>query len=261
MDSLLDQSGDQPVDENKDYFSELVGEGKKYKSEKDLAKAYYHADSSLRQREVAMDQLRADFLKEREQNVARGKLEELLDRLEKTQKPIPENKTDVVEQKTPSIDKREIESLIDNRMSERDSIRKQTENQNFVKQKLVEHFGQNYSSKLAEQMAELDISEDYLNNAARHNPKALLKMLGVDSAPINRDPFRTPPRNAQNTFSYGPKKEVRNWDWYQKLKKEDPKTYYDPKTNVQMMNDAQDLGDAFETDDFRKHNKDYRIKY
>jgi len=258
VDSLLETT---QVDDTIDYLETLVGENKKFRDAKELAKGKYIADNYIQTLESQMDQIRRDYLKEKEQNVARAKLEDLLDRLEKRQTAPPTEQPIVTEQKTPSIKKEDIESLVDNRIHERETTRKQTENYNFVKQKLTEKYGQNYNNQLANHMAELDISEDYLNQTARNNPKVLLKMLGIEDVSPNRDPFRSVPRNVQNTTTFKPNVEVRNWDYYQNMKDTNPKKYYDPKTNVEMHRDMLSLGDSFETDDFNKYEKDYRIKF
>jgi hypothetical protein len=257
-DSLLETS---PIDDNIDYYESLVGENKKFKDAKDLAKGKYIADNYIQTLESQMDQIRRDYLKEKEQNTARAKLEELLDRLEKKQTAIPTEQPIVPEQKPPSIKKEDIESLVDTRIQERETTRKQTENYNFVKQKLTEKYGANYGAQLASQMAELDITEDYLNQTARNNPKVLLKMLGIDDVSPNRDPFRQTPKSSINTTNFKPNVEVRNWDYYQKMKETNPKKYYSPQTNVEMHRDMLALGDAFETDDFNKFQKDYRISF
>src|ERR1700720_2008501 len=102
VDSLLETN---QVDDNTDYYSLLVGENAKFKNEKDLAKGKYIGDQYIQTLESQMDNLRKDYLKEKEQNVARAKLEDLLDRLEKRQPETPNAQPTVVEQKTPSIKK------------------------------------------------------------------------------------------------------------------------------------------------------------
>lgn len=259
MDSLIVKD---QVDDQIDYYSLLVGENAKFKNEKELAKGKYIADNYIGTLESQLDQMRSQLLKEQEQNIARAKLEDLLDKLEKRQTSLPAEQPIAPEQKTPpSIKKEDIESLVDTRIQSRETARKETENFNFVKQKLSEKWGANYSNQLAQHMAELDLSEDYINREAKSNPKALLRTLGIQEITPNQDPFRSPPRSVQNTFNFKPQTEVKNWDYWQKLKDTDPKKYYTPQTNVEMHKAALELGDAFETDDFRKYEKDYRIKF
>ena len=257
VDSLLETN---QVDDSTDYYESLVGENKKFKDAKELAKGKYIADNYIHTLESQMDQMRKDYLKEKEQNTARDKLEDLLDRLEKRQPDSMNIKPLVEEQKPASIKKEDIESLVDTRIQERETARKQTENYNFVKQKLVEKWGNNYSDQLNRHMSDLGITEDYVNQTAHSNPKVLLKMLGVDDVVPNRDPF-APPRSQIRTDNFKPTTEVRDWQWYQDLKVKDPKKYYSPTTNVQMHKDALALGERFETGDFNRFEKDFRINY
>lgn len=258
MDSLIVKD---QVDDQIDYYDSLVGENKKFKDAKELAKGKYISDNYILTLESQLDQMRKDYLTEKEQNVARAKMEDLLDRLEKRQIETPNAQPIVVEPKTPSIKKEEIESLVDTRIQQRETTRKENDNFNFVKQKLAEKWGSNYSHQLSQHMADLDITEDYINREARSNPKALLRTLGIQDVSPTQDPFRVPPRSVQNTSNFKPQVEVKNWDYWQKMKKDDPKKYYMPQTNVEMHRAALELGEAFETDDFRRYEKDYRIKF
>lgn len=261
-DSLLDSGliQDPQIDPNKKYLSDLVGDGKPFKDPEALAKGKYHSDSLIKTYEVQMDQMRVEMQKLRDENVAKAKLEDLLDQWQKRPLAPPE-----IQDKSPSqstqVDVKQMESLIDNRMQERETSRKQTENFNLVKAKLEETLGKNYSNSLAQIMSELDMSKEYLDNMAKNSPKALLKMLGIDSdTTVTKDPFRTPPRSQITPFAPNPP-EKRSWSWYQRLKDTDPKKYYSRETNVQMHKDALQLGDAFEDGDFGRFAKDYRISF
>jgi hypothetical protein len=62
MNNLLDQSNSQPtLDENKNYYEELVGEGKKFKDEKELAKGKWIADEYVKTLERSLDEMRNDY--------------------------------------------------------------------------------------------------------------------------------------------------------------------------------------------------------
>jgi len=256
MDSLIDKN---QIDDQVDYYTLLVGENAKFKNEKELAKGKYIADNYIMTLESQMDQMRKDLDKERSENMAKANLSELLDKYQNRQQVPPEN-TPIVQDKSPTIDPKQIESLIDSRMSERELARKEAENYTFVKNKLIEQYGQNYSNYIANHMAELGITEDYLNSMARSNPKATLKMLGIDPDPVLKDPFRTTPRTNMTPFT--PKtQEKKTWTYWQKMKEERPKEYYSPKTNVEMHRAALELGAEFEDGDFGRFQKDFRISY
>jgi hypothetical protein len=46
--------------------------------------------------------------------------------------------------------------------------------------------------------------------------------------------------------------EKRTWHWYQQLKKDNPRLYHEPKTQVQMHKDASDLGASFKDGNWGK---------
>src|SRR5678815_2601198 len=128
-DNLLDQTNDnQPeqIDPNKDYLTELVGEGKKFKSPQELARGKYEADQYVRTLERQKDELRSDYLKLKDEQAARAKLEDLIDQWSNKQQSSSDN-TQANEQQTtkPVIDSKEIESLVSSKIQEHELTKKQ----------------------------------------------------------------------------------------------------------------------------------------
>jgi hypothetical protein len=252
MTNLLDEEPELPqqTDPNVDYFAELVGPGKKFQDEKALAKGKYESDSYIKLLEKRLDESRQDYLRVREENVARARLEELIDQLKTGQQP-PSSESPLSErsQEKPRIDPTEIEALLDKKFSEFDKKKRDEENLNLVKSKLKEQYGSRYQDVLKNQIEELGLSEDDMAALARKSPTAFFKTVGLDSSrpPEN---FQTPPRSEQISTSFKPRTEKRTWNWYQNLKKQDPKTYHSREITLQMHKDAQELGEAFKDGDF-----------
>jgi hypothetical protein len=254
-DNLLDQTNDnQPeqIDPNKDYLTELVGEGKKFKSPQELARGKYEADQYVRTLERQKDELRSDYLKLKDEQAARAKLEDLIDQWSNKQQSSSDN-TQANEQQTtkPVIDSKEIESLVSSKIQEHELTKKQQENFAQVRTKLKERFGNNYQEVLKQQIDNLGLNEDFINDLARRYPTVLYKTLGLDQE--QRESFQSPPRSNQRSDNFAPSTTKRTWSYYQKIKKENPKLYYDPKTTVQMHNDAIALGKEFEDGDFNAY--------
>lgn len=240
--SLLEQTDDPVVDPNKDYFIEYVGEGKKYKTEQDLAKAYFHAESALRNREQRLDEMRQDYLKLREDNNSKASLQEMLDQYAKQQhasniEPLVKD----VEPKQIDIKSLLAEEL-PTHLKAYEAQRKQEENYNLVKAKLKERFGNNYRSTVQEQIEALGISEEDLNTLARKSPPLLFKALGMDAQSTVTD---TAPPRSNNTFRPKVESKHKPMSYYQELRKQKPKIYYDPAIAKQMDIDCQALGEAF----------------
>lgn len=243
--NLLADSNDSPTPPQS-FQAELVGEGKKFKDVESLAKGKWESDVYIKQMEARMDELRNDYLKLREEATAGSKLQDLIDRLEKGQQHQGEQNPNANDgQNMPAIKPEQLESLVSEQYQKLRASEKQQENYNVVKEKLVERFGPNYKAAFQQQINDLGITEDYANELALKSPKVFLKTFGLDQAP-NRENFQAPPRSDQRKDSFSPTGSAkRTWAYYQEMKKNNPKAYYDPKTLVQIVKDAEDLGEEF----------------
>ena len=252
-DNLLDKTDDDNLpeaDPNKDYLTELVGEGRKFKDQQALAKSKYEADQYIEILKRRLDEGRAAFLKEREENTTKASLEELTKRIEERLKSNAETE---VKSETNQFDPKQIESLVTTKLLEHEVTRTETNNFNLVKGKLQQRYGENYKEALGKQIEELDMTEATLNEMARRQPKVLLRTLGLDKD-SEQQQFQSPPRGQRsNAFTpSGPAK--RTWSYYQNLKKTKPDIWFDRSTAIQMQKDAIELGEAFQDGDYSKYN-------
>ncbi len=169
-DNLLnkDEGTDLPpdVDPNKDYYAELVGENKKFKDEKALARSKYEADQYIEILKRRQDELRDDYLRLKEDNDTKAKLGDLINQLSKERLASSEETPANEEQKL-AIDSKGIESLVSTKIQEYETTKRQTENFNLVRDKLQERFGNNYKALVKEQIDELGITETELNDMAK----------------------------------------------------------------------------------------------
>lgn len=234
------------LDPNKKYADEIVGEGKRYKTNEDLVRSKLEADHYIELLKRQKDELRADYLKMREETMAKASLEELIKQqaLGKTD----EHKS----QEQKPYDPTEIEKLLSTKISESlnayELSNRQKTNSNLVKEKLIERFGKNYRNTVKDKLEELDISEELFNQMAQNHPTMLIKTLEMDKPP-KTEQFQSPPRSSGNYTP--PSNTRRTWSYYQELKKANPKLYLDPKTTNQMQKDYMELGDSFEDGDFK----------
>lgn len=251
-DNLLEQGEDLPqdIDPNKNYLVELVGEGKKFKSPEDLAKGKYEADQYVEILKRRLDTLTEDYKTVREENVTRAKLEDVVKQMIEQKQLTSSADTQANEEhQKPTIDPKDIESLVSNKIQEIRTSERQQENFNLVRDKLQQRYGKNYKEAVQQQITELGITETELNEMARRTPKLLMKSLGLLDKPS--DPFSAPPRSQSTQTSFtpsGPTK--RTWSYYQELRKKDPNAWLDRKTAVQMQKDAIELGDEFMDGDY-----------
>jgi len=242
---------DEPkVDENKDYLSELVGPGKKFRDERELAKGKYYADELVKIQNERIDQLRQDYLKLREESMANSKLEEMLKSI--ANKPAestpPPAKAEIQPQQ---IDPKEIEDMIDKKVSAREAARRADNNETAVRNKLKQEWGDQYARILKQKTEELGLRESYVQDLARESPTALYRTLGLDQ-PASNNLFQSPP-TSQRRDSFAPTAAPdRTWAYYQDMKKKDPMAWLDKKTAIQMQEDAIRMGDKFYDGDYFK---------
>jgi hypothetical protein len=245
--SLLEQTQDDQIEEfdaTKNYLEELVGENKKFKDTEALAKGKYQSDLFVKTLTRQMDELRADHQRLQAEYNARAKLEEVLEKLTSKDSMNSAETHNANDMNTkPSIDPKEIETLVSSKLQEYDLTKKQQDNLNLVKAKLQERYGENYKRLFAKDIERLGLTDEYVNSTAKTYPQAIIALIPSKQA---EDNFQTPPQNNLRAASFAPRKgEVRNMAFYQKMRKEDPARYRDPKTTVQMHKDAIALGEAF----------------
>ena len=250
--SLLDgdKTEEITIDPNKKYLEELVGPGKKYADQEALAKAYAHADSMIKIKNAREDELRKDYLKVREELMAKAKLEDLVNQLQTKQQQSPNSDTQQQKENTPQpID---IDKILTEKLTAYELANKQRENQRIVKERLTQRFGTNYQNTVKQQIQELDITEEQFNQMAQNNPKLLFKTLDLDAKP---EQFNAPPRtmNRSDSFSAPNRQQKKTWSYYQELKKSDPVAYRSPKITNEMQQSYQQLGAEFEDGDFRQY--------
>src|SRR6267154_755812 len=234
------------IDANKDYLQELVGDGKKFKTPQDLARGKAESDAFIETLKRQQDELRADFHRVREENVAKAKLEELIDRLQNGKQPDTSgDKTPAKDVELKPYDPKELETLIPQKIREYELSRKQSDNFKVVQDRLTKTFGANYQNVLNEKMKALDLTPEDINSLARKSPSAFFNTLGFEQQ-VQQDGYQAHPRSSQRSDNFAPRTENRTWSYYQKIKKENPTLYYSPKITNQMHDDYQSLGSAFE---------------
>lgn len=249
--TLLSGEDNTPAfDPNKDYFQELVGDDKKFKSPQELAKGKYQSDLYIKTLERRLDESREDQLRLREENMTKAKLQELLDRFEAKQLTSSDTLNANEVPGKPPVDPTEIETLIESKIQARELNRKQDDNFNVVRNRLKERFGDNYQNVLKQQIDDLGLSNEDVDVLARKSPSAFFKVMGLDMQ--RSDSFQAPPQSSSRPDQFSPRTVKRTWAYYQNMKKQDPTLYWNPKTTAQMHKDAIELGSDFEDGDFHK---------
>lgn len=250
MTNLLDKDDDHiEIDENKDYLAELVGEGKKFKSEKDLARGKYESDLMIETMKRRMDEMRDDFMKAQEELKTRASIEAMLDQMaNRNQSGDREDNHMRKEDEKPVLDPNELDSLFDKKLSNWEARKRAENNRNEVESKLKERYGNNYKTVLAKQVDELGLSAEEVESMAQKSPKAFFRTFGLDRQ--ESENFEAPMRSRERSGYTPDGSQKRTWSYYKKLRQNNPNEYYSAKIHNQMLKDMEVLGKEFEDGDY-----------
>lgn len=225
------------IDPEKDYFVELVGEGKKYKDSTAAGRALAEKDAHI----ARIERENKDY---RDRVKSTQTLEEIVNQLREQRSQEPAHQNNGTNQEphleTPAFTKEDLEALFEERLTKRDSERVERENLATVMSLAEKALGPNFQRELEKRRQDLGLGPDFLTSVAKSNPKAFAKIMGLDEKKENS--LFAPPATERNTASsVGGTK--RNYKWYQELRKKDHRAY---EASVQQMHkDAHEQGEAF----------------
>lgn len=229
------------TDTQPNVLDQLVGEGKKFRTIEDLAKAKLESDSFIQRLQDENKGIRDDLN-------ARVRMEQLLEKLEE----VSDGGTDISDNnqsRNNSPDNRpDLETIIEQKLTKRDAEQKASSNVTQVKDALRKYFGDNYEEKLKTRIDDLDLDPKELNDLAKKSPKAFLKLVGIGEQ--RQDiPTYTPPSsrtNAPVSLQGG----QRDYNYYKALRTSNPSEYWKPEVQLQLHKDA--IAAANRGEDFYK---------
>lgn len=240
--SVTDPAPSQPTDpkgggEGDSVLDQLVGEGKKYKTPEELARARIEADQFIERLKEENAKMREDL------GTYQTKAEEyeriLKDRQEPSGEQPPETSGDQVKPE-------EIAALVDETIKERE--RKQSKEQNLqtAQEELVSQFDGDLGEArkfLQKRATELNVSVEYLKEQATESPTVFKELVGKkpESKPATPSAASLP---SGNPPASGEPREG-TWAYYENLRKTDPKKYWSPAVQNRMHQDAKEKGADF----------------
>jgi hypothetical protein len=215
----------------------LVGEGKKYATVDELAKAYLHAEPTIEQRNRENAQLREEL-------ATRVTMEQLL---EKISNPTPklEVTPEAHQPAKPALSQDDVNKLVRDALTEQEQNRAVAQNVNTVTAKLLEAYGsEEKANQVIKQRAqELGVSVDFLQDVAAKSPKAFFTTIGLDAQP--KVPGSTDRSDVNATALGNQAVKAGTYKWYDQIRKTDPVKYFSPQVQNQMHKDALAAGESF----------------
>ena len=219
-------------------YETLVGEGKKFKSPEDLAKAKLESDRFIEQLKEEPKQLREDLERLAQENQLLKEIAKQVKDNGSTAQP-EQNTTASV---SPQID---LEARIRETLKKTAEEAKREENINRVSDTMLQTYGtqEKAAEVLRQKAVELGVGVEFLQDVAARSPKAFFQTVGVNEAPRSQQTSAGSTVNTAAMGSAGIK--ANTYQWYQQLRKDNPTLYHSPKIQTQMMNDALAKGEAF----------------
>src|SRR5574343_1466748 len=229
-------------DESIDLAAELIGEGKRYKTVQDAAKA-------LTEKDKFIERLKAENAEARASLRGEQRMDEFLEKLkaattgnastQNTNSGEPAtNQNQFNNIPTPkALTAEEVQEMLDKREREK----QEAANLALAVQKVREAFGANHSAVLQQKAAELGMTPEYLTNLAKSQPKAFLKLVEADQAPEGRVPTPTTSLNT-NALATQKRGGERDQKYYSELRKKiGDAEFFKPSVQNQLHKDAQRL--------------------
>ncbi len=234
------------LDPQRDYYSELVGEDKKFKTQQDLARAKLESDAFIERLKRENEGIRTDLN-------TRLTVEQLMDKITATKDTPPPNSGNQSDNNgdggSKNFSEEDIAKIVEQRISRSETLRIQEANLNQVRSALEQKYGPEFATHLKQTASTLGVGEEFLNDMAKNQPKAFLALVdreGPKTTQTNQNSLFTPTASAQipQPPGFTPTGE-RKMSYYEELKRKDSALYWSPKVQNQMHQDALRLNEAF----------------
>lgn len=136
----------------------------------------------------------------------------------------------------------QIKGLIKESMTEDDKARTKAQNLLEADRLLTAQFGTEAQKAVLEQASKLGMSKDDLAEIAAKSPAAFMALLGTSTPKDSNAGLKSTINTSAAAFQHTGQ---RDWAYYQKLRREDPKTYRRADTQDQIVKDRLSLGERF----------------
>lgn len=232
------ETNDDVIPENP--LEALVGDGKKYKTIEDLAKAALEKDRFILQLQSEGSELR----KELQEKLT---MDEIMTQIRKSTPPQQSQAGTPPQNEPAKPQEPDIEALVASMLEKKESEKKTLTNKQIVQQKLESAWGADAQINLNKKARELQVSVEYLAQVASQSPAAFFRLVNLDQQP-SPAPVGAPRSGVSPTTNTG--SNVRNRKYYDDLKNKmraDGKLaeYFGPAIQNQMYKDAMALGPDF----------------
>jgi hypothetical protein len=225
------------------YLQKLVqAKGENWSNPEVLAKGKLEADGYISNLESQLTELREEHNKQDYSKTLLDQLQEQAADPTTAKLGEPSNNSSTNSQNTTaSLSEDDLKSLVEKTLTEREKGTALANNLSLVDQELEKSFGTEAKTKVANKAKELGMSMERMREIAAESPQAFFSLIGEPEktfSPMVQGSVRTEGVNMQNSTE-------RDFSYYQKLRRENRNLYYSAKTQQQMFQDKDRLGEKF----------------
>lgn len=233
----------QETPKQESFLDKLVqAKGENWRNPETLAKGKLEADGYIKTLEDQLSQMREDMKKQDYQAQILEQLQNKAAESTTANTVEPNNNGSINEQNTTGVVNEEtLKSLVEQTLTQREKDNTVQQNLTQVDMELDKSFGTEATATVEKKAKELGMSMERLRDIAAESPSAFFTLIGEPQKTFNpmvSGSVRTEGVNMQASSE-------RNWEYYQKLRRENRNLYYTPKVQQQMFADQQRLGDKF----------------
>lgn len=224
------------------FIDHLVGDGKKFRDIEALAKGKLEADKHISEITKTLDELRAELAK---QDYAKSLLEQMSKGSETgAEQPTPvTTSSSNTENTTQSAS--DFEALVEKVITAKEKSKTASQNISVVGEEMQKQFGDKTADYLKAKSLELNMSLDRLKEIAAESPTAFFQLIGVKKMNEKVTSGTMTTQSTIRSENFNSISQDRDFNFYQKLRKENRSLYYSPKIQNTMIQDRERLGDRF----------------
>lgn len=207
-----------------------------------LAKGKLEADGYIKTLEEQLAEMREELKKKEYTDSVMSQAESKAPELAAGNSQMANNGSDTEGGNTnQALSEEDLKSLVEKTLSQRDQEAMLKRNLAVVDEELTKTFGTDAANVVAGKAKELGMSMERLKEIAQESPNAFFALIGEKPRHINplvNGSVRTEGVNMSGSNE-------RNFQYYQKVRRENRTLYFSPKFQQQMMADADKLGEKF----------------
>lgn len=222
-------------EEVKSYVEEVVKTkgNERFRDPEELAKSVLNANDHIAGLEKQLSELREDLTKRVTPEEAQRLVEEKAKELAVQQEPRETNT---------NVDPENIKSLVTEVVTSREKETLSKRNLEEADKFLDQTYGTEARKEVDAKAAEMGFSFEKMMEIASESPSAFRRLMGESpQKATNQTPSNQVNTSTDSFNSPGEK----NYEYWQKLRRDNPSTYYTPKVQREMMDWANKLGDRF----------------